>query len=33
MLGISIDEKKDAVVLRRESRLIGSWVEEAKQRW
>ena len=33
MLRITIDEKKDAVVLRLEGRLIGPWIEEVEQCW
>lgn len=31
MLRITIDDKKDAVVLRLEGELIGPWVEEVEQ--
>jgi hypothetical protein len=33
MLRITIDDKKDAVVLRLEGELIGPWVEEVEQCW
>lgn len=33
MLRITIDEKKDAVVLRLEGELIGPWVQEVEQCW
>ena len=33
MLRISIEEKKDAVVVRLEGRLIGTWVADVEQCW
>lgn len=33
MLRITIDDKKDAVVVRLEGELIGPWVEEVEQCW
>ncbi|MGC2196336.1 MAG: STAS domain-containing protein [Terriglobales bacterium] len=33
MLRITIDEKKDCVVLRLEGKLISPWVEEVEQCW
>jgi anti-anti-sigma regulatory factor len=33
MLRITIEDKKDAVVLRLEGELIGPWVEEVEQCW
>lgn len=33
MLRITIDEDKDAVVLRLEGQLIGPWVEDVEQCW
>ena len=33
MLRITIDEKKDAVIVRLEGRLIGTWVPDVEKCW